>query len=57
MLGIDTLMYGLAMPDEDVHAPNEFFRLSSFEEGLRSWPMLLSALGQMTAADFAPFRH
>jgi acetylornithine deacetylase/succinyl-diaminopimelate desuccinylase-like protein len=57
MLGIDSLAYGLAMPDEDVHAPNEFFRLSSFDEGLRSWPMLLSALGALSAADFAPFRH
>ena len=57
MLGIDTLAYGLAMPDEDVHAPNEFFRLSSFDEGLRSWPMLLTELGQLTAAEFASFRH
>jgi acetylornithine deacetylase/succinyl-diaminopimelate desuccinylase-like protein len=57
MLGIDTLTYGLAMPDEDVHAPNEFFRLSSFDEGLKSWPMLLSELGKLGAEDFAPFRH
>lgn len=57
MLGIDTLAYGLAMPDEDVHAPNEFFRLSSFDEGLRTWPMLLSEVGKLSAADFAPFRH
>lgn len=57
LLGIDTLTYGLAMPDEDVHAPNEFFRLSSFDEGLKSWPMLLTSLGALGAADFAPFRH
>ena len=57
MLGIDTLAYGLAMPDEDVHAPNEFFHLSSFDEGLKSWPMLLSELGGLSAAEFAPFRH
>jgi acetylornithine deacetylase/succinyl-diaminopimelate desuccinylase-like protein len=57
MLGIDTLAFGLAMPDEDVHAPNEFFRLSSFDEGLRSWPMLLSEVGKLSAAEFAPFRH
>ena len=57
MLGMDSLTYGLAMPDEDVHAPNEFFHLSSFDEGLRSWPMLLSELGGLSAADFAPFRH
>lgn len=57
MLGIDTLTYGLAMPDEDVHAPNEFFRLASFDEGLKSWPMLLTELGRLSSADFAPFRH
>ncbi|NMJ39961.1 M20 family dipeptidase [Roseomonas sp. JC162] len=47
-LGLDTLMFGYAMPDEDVHAPNEFFRLSSLEEGLRGWPLLLSELGKVT---------
>lgn len=51
-LGIDSLMFGLASADEDAHAPNEFFRLSSLEEGLRLWPMLLSELGTMRAADF-----
>ena len=56
-LGIDTLAYGLAMPDEDVHAPNEFFRLSSFDEGLRTWPMLLTELGTLSADDFAAFRR
>jgi len=49
-LGIDTLTFGFAMPDEDVHAPNEFFRLSSLEEGLRAWPMLLSELGALDPA-------
>ncbi|MCQ4160562.1 dipeptidase [Roseomonas sp. GC11] len=56
-LGIDTLMFGFAMPDEDVHAPNEFFRLSSLEEGLRAWPLLLSRLGQEEAARFAPWKR
>ncbi|MBL6077148.1 dipeptidase [Belnapia sp. T18] len=51
-LGIDSLMFGLAMPDEDAHAPNEFFRLSSLAEGLRSWPMLLSELGTLAPGDF-----
>ena len=57
MLGVDTMTFGLAMPDEDVHAPNEFFRLSSLDEGLRTWPMLLTELGTLDAAAFAPFRH
>ncbi|WBV41819.1 dipeptidase [Pseudoroseomonas cervicalis] len=56
-LGIDTLMFGFAMPDEDVHAPNEFFRLSSLEDGLRAWPLLLSRLGQEEASRYAPWKR
>ncbi len=56
MLGIDTVMFGFATADEDIHAPNEFFRLTSLAEGLRAWPMLLTELGKLSAADFAPFR-
>jgi acetylornithine deacetylase/succinyl-diaminopimelate desuccinylase-like protein len=56
MLGIDTVMFGFATADEDIHAPNEFFRLSSLAEGLRAWPLLLRRLGTMTAGDFARFR-
>ncbi|MDI3307186.1 MAG: dipeptidase [Acetobacteraceae bacterium] len=51
-LGIDSLMFGLAMPDEDAHAPNEFFRLASLEEGLKTWPLLLTELGALTPAAF-----
>lgn len=56
-LGIDTLMFGFAMPDEDVHAPNEFFRLSSLEDGLRAWPLLLSRLGQEEASRYTPWKR
>jgi acetylornithine deacetylase/succinyl-diaminopimelate desuccinylase-like protein len=51
-MGIESMTFGLAMPDEDVHAPNEFFRLASFDRGLRTWPMLLTALGRLSPADF-----
>jgi acetylornithine deacetylase/succinyl-diaminopimelate desuccinylase-like protein len=51
-LGMDSLMFGLSSPDEDAHAPNEFFRLSSFDEGLRLWPLLLAELGRMGGAAF-----
>jgi acetylornithine deacetylase/succinyl-diaminopimelate desuccinylase-like protein len=51
-LGIDSLMFGLASADEDAHAPNEFFRLASLEEGLRLWPLLLTELGRMPATAF-----
>src|SRR5689334_22387361 len=45
MLGIGTLACGLALPDENIHAPNEFFHLASLDEGLRIWPALLSEVG------------
>jgi acetylornithine deacetylase/succinyl-diaminopimelate desuccinylase-like protein len=45
-MGLDTLMFGFNLPDEPVHAPNEFFRLESLEKGLRAWPMLLRELAR-----------
>ena len=53
LLGIETLMFGFGLPDEDVHAPNEFFRLSSLPLGLEAWVMLLDELGRMDPAAFA----
>lgn len=52
MLGVDTLTFGFAKPDEDVHAPNEFFHLSSIPEGLTAWTLLLSELARFTPSDF-----
>jgi acetylornithine deacetylase/succinyl-diaminopimelate desuccinylase-like protein len=40
-----TVGFGFALQDENLHAPNEFFRLSSFERGERAWPLLLERLG------------
>ncbi|EJO31492.1 dipeptidase [Achromobacter marplatensis] len=54
MLGIDTLMFGFNLPDEDVHAPNEFFRLSSISQGVKAWTALLDALGRFEPAAFHP---
>ncbi len=52
MLGIDTLMFGFNLPDEDVHAPNEFFRISSVREGTRAWTLLLAELAKHSPASF-----
>ena len=41
-----SVMFGFALKDENLHAPNEFFRLSSFERGERAWPLLLERLGE-----------
>jgi acetylornithine deacetylase/succinyl-diaminopimelate desuccinylase-like protein len=43
-LGADTVMLGFGLPDEQFHAPDEFFRLSSFERGQRAYAMLLEGL-------------
>jgi acetylornithine deacetylase/succinyl-diaminopimelate desuccinylase-like protein len=51
-LGLHSLMFGLSSGDEDAHAPNEFFRLSSLEEGLRRWPLLLTELGRLRPEAF-----
>ncbi|SFQ18137.1 dipeptidase [Variovorax sp. 770b2] len=52
MLGIDTLMFGFNLPDEDVHAPNEFFRLASIQQGARAWTLLLCELAKHPPASF-----
>ncbi|SDV48807.1 dipeptidase [Chitinasiproducens palmae] len=44
MLGIGTLMFGYNLPDEPVHAPDEFFRMESIGLGLKGWTLLLREL-------------
>jgi acetylornithine deacetylase/succinyl-diaminopimelate desuccinylase-like protein len=52
-LGVDTVMFSFSTADEDFHAPNEFFRLSSIDDGLRAWAALFRRLGETSARDFA----
>ncbi|MER8421229.1 dipeptidase [Mesorhizobium sp. M1329] len=52
LLGVQTLMFGFALPDEDIHSPNEFFRLASLAEGLSAWPRLLEQIGEYSADEF-----
>ncbi len=40
LLGLETVTLSYAIADEQIHAPNEFFRLSSFDDGLRAWTAL-----------------
>ena len=43
-LGMETVMVSYGVSDSDVHAPNEFIRISSFDEGLQAWLLLLPEL-------------
>ncbi|TNC61385.1 M20 family dipeptidase [Rubellimicrobium roseum] len=45
-LGAGTVFFSFSTADEDYHAPNEFFRLSSFRTGLKAWVRLLERLGR-----------
>ncbi|MDF1859302.1 MAG: dipeptidase [Verrucomicrobiales bacterium] len=46
ILGVDTLLLGLALPDCQIHAPNESFTVTNFEAGIRLNRALLEELGR-----------
>ncbi|WP_288403628.1 dipeptidase [uncultured Deinococcus sp.] len=45
VLGLETLLFSFAVGDENIHAPNEFFRIGRLYEGQEAWARLLWALG------------
>jgi acetylornithine deacetylase/succinyl-diaminopimelate desuccinylase-like protein len=45
-LGVYTVSFGFGLHDEQFHAPDEFFRLSSFDRGQQAYGLLLEELGQ-----------
>lgn len=38
--GVDTVFFSFSVADEDIHAPNEFYRPERFRLGLQAWPRL-----------------
>ncbi len=44
-LGIPTVMMGLGLPDDNIHAPNEKFHIPNFYRGIESIVRFLSILG------------
>jgi len=44
-LGIPTVMMGLGLPDDNIHAPNEKFHIPNFYRGIESLVRWLSILG------------
>ncbi|MBO8140893.1 MAG: dipeptidase [Firmicutes bacterium] len=45
ILKTDFIFFSFGDPDNQIHAPNEFFRLESFDKGVRSYIRLLAGLG------------
>jgi len=47
VLGVDSLMLGLALPDCQIHSPNENFTVENFEKGIEMNAILLEELGKL----------
>jgi acetylornithine deacetylase/succinyl-diaminopimelate desuccinylase-like protein len=45
-LGVDTVQFGFGLDDENLHGPDEFLRLASWERGQAAYGLLLHRLGQ-----------
>jgi len=57
VLGLDTVMFSFALSDENFHAPNEFFRLSSITDGLAAWVQIMRQIAEISPDAFAPYRR
>ena len=57
VLGLDTVMFSFALSDENFHAPNEFFRLSSITDGLAAWVQIMRQIAEIAPDSFAPYRR
>lgn len=57
VLGLDTVMFSFALSDENFHAPNEFFRLSSIADGLAAWVRIIRLVADIDPDAFARFRR
>jgi acetylornithine deacetylase/succinyl-diaminopimelate desuccinylase-like protein len=47
ILHADSLLLGLALPDDNAHSPNEKFSLDCYEKGMRMGALLWPELAQI----------
>ncbi len=53
VLNVDTVFYSFSVADEDIHAPNEFYRPDRIRLGLRAWAGVWRRLGEGVTSDRA----
>ena len=46
IVGLDSVLLGFTLPDENMHAPNEFIRLDVFAGGVRTYAAFFGNLAR-----------